>query len=76
VTLYRLQQHARTSLEKGDVDEATRSLQLLSTRLLEQGEEQLAQSAHTEAERVAATKVISDVGLKNLKYGTRALMQP
>ena len=40
------------------------------------GEDELAQAALHEAERVASTKVISDEGRKRLKYGTRALVPP
>jgi Ca-activated chloride channel family protein len=75
VTLYRLQEHARTAIEQGDIEEATRSLRLLSTRLLERGEEELALEASREADRVAATREISNEGHKSLKYGTRALIQ-
>lgn len=76
VTLYRLQEHARSALEAGNTGEATRSLQLLATRLFEQGEQELARAAMEEAERVASTKVISDEGKKKIKYGTRALVHP
>jgi hypothetical protein len=64
------------ALEGGKAEEATRALEYLATRLFEQGEDELANAALAEAQRVAATQVISGVGRKNLKYGTRALMLP
>lgn len=75
LTLHKLQNRARESVEVGDYDNATRQLKFLATRLLEQGEEDLAKSAIEEAEHVELTKIISDKGAKTLNYGTRALME-
>jgi Ca-activated chloride channel family protein len=72
--LYRLQDRAREAIEKGDVGQATRSLEFLATRLFEAGQDELGQAALNEAERVANTRVLSDEGAKQLKYGTRALL--
>lgn len=74
LTLYRLQERAQEALERGDVAEATRRLENLATRLLERGEDQLANQALLEARRVAHTSGLSDKGRKALKYQTRHLL--
>lgn len=74
LTLYRLQERAREALESGDVNEATRRLENLATRLLAMGEEDLAHQALSEARRVAHTSALSDEGRKTLIYGTRSLV--
>jgi len=74
LTLYRLQERANDALERGDVQEATRRLENLATRLLERGEEELANQALAEARRVAHTADLSDRGRKTLKYQTRHLL--
>jgi Ca-activated chloride channel family protein len=72
--LYRLQDRAREAIEQGDVVQATKSLEYLATRLFEAGQEELGHAALSEAERVANTRVLSEEGVKRLKYGTRALL--
>ncbi len=74
LTLYRMQEKAMEALSTGDVREATRRLENLATRLLENGQESLARAALAEARRVARTAMLSDEGQKALKYGTRALL--
>ena len=74
LTLYRMQERAQTALENGDVEEATRRLENLATRLLALGEDQLANEALSEARRVAHTSAFSDKGRKTLKYQTRHLL--
>lgn len=74
LTLYRLQERAQEALEDGDVIEATRRLENLATRLLEMGQESLAQQTLAEARRVAHTNVLSEKGKKALKYQTRSLL--
>ena len=74
LTLYRMQERAQDALESGDVEEATRRLENLATRLLQMGEDQLANEARSEAHRVAHTKAFSDTGRKTLKYQTRHLL--
>jgi Ca-activated chloride channel family protein len=74
LSLYRLQERAQEALERGDIREATRRLEFLSTRLLELGESELAQQARQEAQRVAMTSQISKKGRKDLKYHTRTLI--
>lgn len=74
LTLYRMQEKAQEAISVGNIQEATRRLQNLATRLLENGEETLAHAAIAEAHRVARTTMLSEEGQKTLKYGTRALL--
>lgn len=74
LTLYRLQERAQEALESGDVQEATRRLENLATRLLERGEDELAMQARAEAQQVAYTSSLSDKGRKALKFQTRYLL--
>ena len=74
LTLYRMQQKAEEAIRRGDMNEATRSLENLATRLLAAGQDDLAHQAMAEARRVAHTHTLSEEGHKALKYGTRALL--
>lgn len=74
LTLYRMQERANEALDRGDIVEATRRLEQLATRLLELGQPQLAEQARVEAERVARTSHLSELGRKTLKYQTRSLL--
>ena len=77
LTLYRLQEKAQAALEDGDVDEATRHLQYLATRLIDMGEHDLGRQAMAEAEHVLQTRAFSNEGVKKtIKYQTRALIEP
>ncbi len=74
LSLYRLQEKASAAVARGDVQEATKRLETLATRLLGAGESELADAAKAEAARVARTKALSAEGQKALKYGTRSLV--
>jgi Ca-activated chloride channel homolog len=74
LTLYRMQERAQEALASGDIQEATKRLENLATRLLAIGEEDLAFQAQEEARRVAHTSNFSDKGRKTLKYQTRFLL--
>jgi Ca-activated chloride channel homolog len=74
LTLYRMQEKAREALDRGDIAEATRRLENLATRLLEMGQNNLAQQTLAEAQYIASTRTLSDTGRKTIKYQTRALM--
>jgi Ca-activated chloride channel family protein len=76
LTLYRMQEKAQEAIKRGNVAEATRSLENLATRLVASGQEDLALAAMAEARRVAHTHTLSEEGQKTLKYGTRALLLP
>jgi Ca-activated chloride channel family protein len=74
LTLYRMQERAQTALNEGNIEEATRRLENLATRLLAMGHSDLANQAMAEARRVAHTSAFSDKGRKTLKYETRHLL--
>jgi Ca-activated chloride channel family protein len=74
LTLYRMQEKARSEVEAGEYDQASRRLQYLATHLLAQGERGLAHTALLEAENIQRSKVFSEEGRKQIKYGTRALL--
>ncbi|MBX3061906.1 MAG: VWA domain-containing protein [Anaerolineae bacterium] len=81
LNLYRMQQRAEEALKRGNAIEATQRLEKLATAFLESGQEELAQVARAEAQRISAstangTNMLSDEGHKKLKYGTRMLMLP
>ncbi|MBL8094659.1 MAG: VWA domain-containing protein [Anaerolineales bacterium] len=69
----RLQERAFTELQSGDVDEATRALTVLGTRLLAAGQSDLAKMAIAEARRLEKNSSLSEEARKRIKYGTRAL---
>lgn len=73
VTLFRLQEQAWSSLEKDDVDGATRRLEAVASGLLDLGEKQLARAVHLEAAHIAESGASTDRGRKEIKYGTRSL---
>ena len=74
LTLYRMQEKAQAALARGDIVEATKRLETLATRLLNAGQENLANAAMAEARRVSETNMFSTEGQKALKYGTRLLI--
>lgn len=71
---YRLQAGAWQSMEEGNVEEATRRLQMAGTRLFEAGEVELARTVQEEATRLLRSGQASSEGRKRIKYGTRGLM--
>ncbi len=73
LTQIRLQERAFTELQNGDVDEATRALTVLGTRLLAAGQADLAKMAIAEARRIEKSASMSEEARKRIKYGTRAL---
>lgn len=73
ITLYRMQERAWDALESGDVNKATRQLEMVATRLFDLGEVQLARAAMLEAGRIAKGGDPTARGRKELKYGTRSL---
>jgi Ca-activated chloride channel homolog len=74
MTLYRMNEKAWTDAQAGDLDQATRRMNHLTTRLLEAGETRLAQQTQMEANRLAHLGTMSLEGRKAIKYGTRALI--
>jgi Ca-activated chloride channel family protein len=74
LTLYRLQEQARLEAKAGQFSKASEHLQQLATHLLAQGERGLARTVLLEAERMQQNKGLSEIGNKEIKYGTRALL--
>jgi len=74
LTLYRLQERAWAAVEDGDVKAATSRLQTLASRLLTEGQEELANVALAEVSRLNQTRQVSAEARKKIKYGTRALI--
>jgi Ca-activated chloride channel homolog len=74
LTLYRMQERANEAIEQGNVREATQRLQNLATRLIEVGQEDLAEEAMQEVKRLERTHMLSEEGRKTLKYQTRHLI--
>ncbi|MGZ9165905.1 MAG: DnaJ domain-containing protein [Anaerolineales bacterium] len=72
--LYRMQERARKDLDKGNVDSATRQLQVLASNLLTQGERSLAQTILLEVDHLQKQKSLTIEGSKKIKYGTRSLI--
>jgi Ca-activated chloride channel homolog len=71
---YRLQAGAWQQVEQGQIEEATRRLQMAGTRLFEAGEVELARTVQDEATRLLRSGQTSAEGRKRIKYGTRGLM--
>ena len=75
VTAHKLQTRALDEAAVGDVVGATQKLRAAATRLLNLGEEELAQTALDEAERLESGEELSAKGTKKLRYETRKLTQ-
>lgn len=73
IAVFKMQDNAWKAMEKGNVSEATRRLEMMATRLLDLGEHQLARAALLEAGRLARSGYLSPAGRKTIKYGTRSL---
>lgn len=71
---YRLQAGAWQQVEQGQIEEATRRLQMAGTRLFEAGEVELARTVQEEATRLLRSGQTSAEGRKRIKYGTRGLI--
>jgi Ca-activated chloride channel family protein len=76
VTLYRLQEKARQEVMEGQIESANKRLQSLATQLLAQGKHALANTVLAEARNLMHTRMLSQGGEKDIKYGTRALFLP
>ncbi|GAP14609.1 DnaJ-class molecular chaperone with C-terminal Zn finger domain [Longilinea arvoryzae] len=74
LTLYRLQDRARSEVENGDIADATKHLHHLATHLLARGDRELAHTVLVEAEHIQQSRRFSKDGDKRIKYGTRALL--
>jgi Ca-activated chloride channel family protein len=75
VTAHKLQTRALDEAAVGNVVGATQKLRAAATRLLSVGEEELAQTAQEEAERLEQGQGLSSGGTKRLRYETRKLVR-
>ena len=75
VTAFKLQTRALEEAKMGNVAGASQKLRAAATRLLEMGEDELAQSALEEAENLDKSGQMSAHGTKKLRYETRKLTQ-
>lgn len=73
VTAFKLQTRALEEAKEGNVAGASQKLRAAATRLLELGEDDLAQSALAEAENLEKGGQMSARGSKKLRYQTRKL---
>jgi Ca-activated chloride channel family protein len=71
VSAFKLQTRALSDLASGDVTGATQKLQSAVTRLLSQGEVELAQTMQHEIENLQQSGQLSSEGQKTMKFGTR-----
>ena len=75
VTAFKLQTRALEEANMGNIPGASQKLRAAATRLLEMGEEELAQSALDEAENLEKSGQMTSHGTKKLRYETRKLTQ-
>lgn len=75
VTAHKLQTRALDEAAVGNIAGATQKLRAAATRLLDLGEDELAQTALDEVERLERGEGLSARGTKKLRYETRKLTQ-
>ncbi len=71
VSAFKLQTRALQDLQAGDVSGATQKLQSAVTRLLSQGEVELAETMQQEITNLEQSGQLSSEGQKTMKFGTR-----
>ncbi len=74
LNLHRMNEKAWQDFEHGDTEKATKRMEVLTTRLLEAGHQDLAEQAEMEKQRLILMGTLSLEGRKRLKYGTRSLL--
>jgi Ca-activated chloride channel family protein len=75
VTAFKLQTRALDEAKMGNIAGASQKLRAAATRLLEMGEDELAQSALEEADNLEKSGQMTARGTKKLRYETRKLTQ-
>lgn len=75
VSAFKLQTRALEDAERGNTADASRKLRSAATRLMNMGEEELAEAALQEIENLQKQGRMSTTGTKKLRYGTRKLTQ-
>lgn len=74
VVAYQLQNRAWQAVAEGQIDDATKRLQIAGTHLFNAGDVELAQTVQAEATRLLQGGATSADGRKRIKYGTRGLL--
>jgi len=74
LNLHRINEKAWEEFEAGKTEQATKRMEVLTTRLLEAGHPELAEQAELEKQRLSLMGTLSLQGRKRLKYGTRSLI--
>lgn len=74
LSLYRLQEMAQRDIKRGNINKATGRLKNLATQLLTSGENDLANTVMLELNNIRANRDMSEEAMKQIKYGTRALV--
>jgi Ca-activated chloride channel family protein len=74
ITLYTMQERSREDVKIGSIVRATRRLNYLASRLLAEGEVNLAQRVLSEKDTIQETHHFSQDGEKELKYATKQLL--
>jgi Ca-activated chloride channel family protein len=75
LSLYRMQEEARAKIESGEPEGAAKGLRMLATHLLSKGEKGLAKTVLLAADEVKTGNALGSKTGKQIKYGTRALIQ-
>jgi len=75
VTAFKLQTRALEDAKMGDIAGASQKLRAAATRLLDLGEQDLAEAALAEAKNLEKSGQMSAYGTKKLRYETRKLTQ-
>lgn len=74
LSLYRIQEKAREDVQEGNYNKATTRLQNLASHLVSKGNHDLAKTIMREVDNLQKTNHFSELGIKKIKYGTRALL--
>jgi Ca-activated chloride channel homolog len=76
VSLLRMQERVELDIAQGAIGAGAGRLRHLASRLLQDGQADLASKFELEAEHLVSTGVLSAAGTKRIRYGTRALALP
>ncbi len=74
LNFYRMNEQAWEDIDAGNFQRAQTKFNLLSSRLIEAGQPELASQIRGESEKMTSTSEVTMEGRKKLKYGTRSLM--
>jgi hypothetical protein len=72
--MFFMQERSREDVKIGNYTKATQRLNYLGTKLISEGEIQLAHKVFAESESISKSHSFSADGEKEIKYGTRLLL--